>query len=245
VSVTNITTAPLYELRGVDKIYGQGGARVYALRELSLTIGSGEFVAVVGPSGSGKTTLLQLLGALDRPTNGEVLFEGRDLARLKETELTMLRLATIGFVFQQFNLIPTVTAAENVSLALVPRRLPSQERRERVEELLRAVDLGDRGGHVPSALSGGEQQRVAIARALANEPRVLLADEPTGNLDSATGEEIVGLLRSLCDDRGQTIVLITHNPQIAAAAHRTIRLHDGRLAGPAPREEAGTAGPIG
>jgi putative ABC transport system ATP-binding protein len=245
VSVTNITTAPLYELRGVDKIYGQGGARVYALRELSLTIGSGEFVAVVGPSGSGKTTLLQLLGALDRPTNGEVLFEGRDLARLKETELTTLRLATIGFVFQQFNLIPTVIAAENVSLALVPRRLPSQERRERVEELLQAVDLGDRGGHVPSALSGGEQQRVAIARALANEPRVLLADEPTGNLDSATGEEIVGLLRSLCDDRGQTIVLITHNPQIAAAAHRTIRLHDGRLAEQAPREEAGSAGPVG
>jgi putative ABC transport system ATP-binding protein len=134
-----------------------------------------------------------------------------------------------------------VTAFENVALALVPRRLPSQERRERVEELLQAVDLRDRGDHIPSALSGGEQQRVAIARALANEPRVLLADEPTGNLDSATGEEIVGLLRALCDDRGQTIVLITHNPQIAAAAHRTIRLHDGRLAEAAPREEAGAA----
>jgi putative ABC transport system ATP-binding protein len=241
VSLTEITSAPLYELRGIDKIYGQGGAQVHALRGLSLTIESGEFVAVVGPSGSGKTTLLQLLGALDRPTNGEVLFEGRDLARLKETELTTLRLATIGFVFQQFNLIPTVTAFENVALALVPRRLPSQERRERVEELLHAVDLRDRGDHVPSALSGGEQQRVAIARALANEPRVLLADEPTGNLDSATGEEIVGLLRSLCDDRGQTIVLITHNPQIAAAAHRTIRLHDGALVEAAPREEAGAA----
>ena len=229
MNVIDIERAPLYDLRCVTKTYGQGGAQVSALRDLSLTIESGEFVAVVGPSGSGKTTLLQLLGALDRPSSGEVLFEGRDLARLREVELTSLRLATIGFVFQQFNLIPTVTAAENVALALVPRRMPAQERRERVEELLRAADLGHRAHHLPSQLSGGEQQRVAIARALANDPRVLLADEPTGNLDSETGEEIVGLLRSLCADRGQTIVLITHNTQLAAVAHRTVRLHDGTL----------------
>jgi len=240
MTVTTIDNAPLYELRAVCKTYGHGGAEVRALRHLSLTIESGEFVAVVGPSGSGKTTLLQLLGALDRPTSGEVLFEGRDLARLKETELTSLRLATIGFVFQQFNLIPTVTAAENVALALVPRHLSGHERRERVEELLRAVDLAHRGHHIPSRLSGGEQQRVAIARALANDPRVVLADEPTGNLDSEIGEEIVGLLRSLCEDRGQTVVLITHNTQLAAAAHRTLRLHDGALVEPARGEaEAG------
>ena len=239
MNVIDIDRSPLYELRNVTKTYGQGGAQVRALRDLSLTIDSGEFVAVVGPSGSGKTTLLQLLGALDRPSSGEVLFEGRDLARMKESELTSLRLATIGFVFQQFNLIPTVTAAENVALALVPRRIPGQERRERVEELLSAVGLGDRGDHLPSQLSGGEQQRVAIARALANEPRVLLADEPTGNLDSETGEEIVGLLRALCEDRGQTIVLITHNTPLAETAHRLVRLQDGALVEPAADQAGG------
>jgi putative ABC transport system ATP-binding protein len=229
VTVTEITSPALYELRGVGKSYGQGATQVHAVRDLTLAIESGDFVAVAGPSGSGKTTLLQLLGALDRPTEGVILFEGTDLATLKEAELTALRLATIGFVFQQFNLIPTLSAAENVALALAPRGLRAQERRKRVEELLRSVGLGSRGHHLPSELSGGEQQRVAIARALANEPRVVLADEPTGNLDSATGEEIVGLLRSLCEDRGQTVVLITHEVDIAAAAHRTIRLHDGRL----------------
>jgi putative ABC transport system ATP-binding protein len=187
----------LYELRGVTKSYGQGAARVDAVSDLDLTIDRGEFVAIVGPSGSGKTTLLQLLGGLDRPTSGSILFEGRDLAALREGELTRLRLDTIGFVFQQFNLIPTVSAAENVELALAPRRMPSAERAERVSELLSAVGLAARVHHLPSQLSGGEQQRVAIARALANEPRVLLADEPTGNLDSATGKEIVNLLRLL------------------------------------------------
>ncbi|HEX3687012.1 MAG TPA: ABC transporter ATP-binding protein [Gaiellaceae bacterium] len=229
MTVTDLTRPPLYELRGATKTYGQGAAEVKALRDLSLTIESGEFVAVVGPSGSGKTTLLQLLGALDRPSSGQVLFEGRDLATLKDPELTALRMATIGFVFQQFNLIPTVSAAVNIELALVPRHLSADQRRERVDELLGAVGLANRREHLPRALSGGEQQRVAIARALANEPRVLLADEPTGNLDATTGEEIVGLLSSLCDERGQTVVLITHNREISAVAHRTIRLHDGAL----------------
>jgi putative ABC transport system ATP-binding protein len=229
--MTKLDDGPsLYELRGVTKSYGQGASRVDAVRDLDLTIDAGEFVAVVGPSGSGKTTLLQLLGGLDRPTSGTILFEGRDLAALREGELTRLRLDTIGFVFQQFNLIPTVTAAENVELALAPRRMPAAERTERVAELLAAVGLAARGHHLPSQLSGGEQQRVAIARALANEPRVLLADEPTGNLDSATGEEIVNLLRLLSEDRGQTVVLITHDAGAAAGARRVVRLHDGRLA---------------
>jgi putative ABC transport system ATP-binding protein len=222
--------AALYELRGVTRSYGQGAARVDAVRDLDLTIDAGEFVAVAGPSGSGKTTLLQLLGGLDRPTSGTILFEGRDLAALREAELTRLRLDTIGFVFQQFNLIPTVTAAENVELALAPRRIPAPERAERVAELLGAVGLAARGHHLPSQLSGGEQQRVAIARALANEPRVLLADEPTGNLDSATGKEIVNLLRLLSDDRGQTVVLITHDLGAAAVARRVVRVRDGTIA---------------
>jgi putative ABC transport system ATP-binding protein len=227
-----ISLTHLYELRGVTKSYGQGTTQVDAIAELDLTIESGEFVAVVGPSGSGKTTLLQLLGGLDRPTTGEVLFEGRDLASLREAELTRMRLETIGFVFQQFNLIPTVTAAENVALALAPRKLASSVRKARVAELLEAVGLARRGHHVPSQLSGGEQQRVAIARALANEPRVLLADEPTGNLDTATGDEIVSILRRLSEERGQTIVLITHDDAVAAKAGRTIRMQDGRVVEP-------------
>jgi putative ABC transport system ATP-binding protein len=229
MNLSQLHPAPLYELRGVTKSYGDGATKVDAVRDLELTIGHGEFLAVAGPSGSGKTTLLQLLGGLDRPSAGEVRFEGRDLGSLREAELTRLRLDTIGFVFQQFNLIPTVTAAENVALALAPRRLSVAERNERVAELLAAVGLGARGHHLPSQLSGGEQQRVAIARALANEPRVLLADEPTGNLDSTTGDEIVGLLRQLSDDRGQTVVLITHDTEVAAAAPRTVRMQDGRV----------------
>jgi putative ABC transport system ATP-binding protein len=235
-------TTPLYELCDVTKTYGQGTTQVDAIADVSLTIGSGEFVAVVGPSGSGKTTLLQLLGGLDRPTSGDVLFEGRDLASLGEAELTRLRLETIGFVFQQFNLIPTVTAADNVALALAPRGLPAAERRSRVEELLDVVGLAARGHHLPSELSGGEQQRVAIARALANEPRVLLADEPTGNLDSTTGEEIVGILHRLSQERGQTVALITHNDGVAASAGRKIRMQDGRVVGPEPPQLAKAAG---
>jgi len=225
--VTDIQARPLYDLRAVTKTYGQGAAQVHAVRNLDLTIEEGELLAVAGPSGSGKTTLLQLLGALDRPTTGEVLFEGRDLARLGDGELTKLRAATIGFVFQQFNLIPTLNARQNVEVALAPQGLPGDVRRSKAEHLLSSVGLERRGDHLPSMLSGGEQQRVAIARALANEPRVLLADEPTGNLDATTGQEIMALLRSLSLERQQTIVIVTHNQEIAAAAGRVVRMVDG------------------
>jgi putative ABC transport system ATP-binding protein len=224
-----VPEAPIYDLRRVTRSYGSGATTVDALHDIDLRIERGEFVAVIGPSGSGKTTLLQLLGALDRPTNGEVVFEGRDLATLKESELTRLRLGTIGFVFQQFNLIPTVSAAENIELALAPAGLSATARAERVKALLDSVGLGPRGHHLPNALSGGEQQRVAIARALANNPDVVLADEPTGNLDSTTGDEIMSLLTELNREQNQTIVVITHDASVAAAAQRTVRLRDGSI----------------
>jgi putative ABC transport system ATP-binding protein len=229
MEICSAPEAPMYDLRRVTRSYGSGATSVDALHEIDLRIERGEFVAVIGPSGSGKTTLLQLLGALDRPTSGEVVFEGRDLAALKESELTRLRLGTIGFVFQQFNLIPTVSAAENIELALAPAGLPAAARAERVAALLESVGLGRRGHHLPNALSGGEQQRVAIARALANDPDVLLADEPTGNLDSATGDEIMSVLTDLNRERSQTIVVITHDTSVAAAAPRTVRLRDGSI----------------
>jgi putative ABC transport system ATP-binding protein len=222
-------TEPIYELRDVSKAYGQGSGEVHAVRDVDLEVNEGEFLVVVGPSGSGKTTLLQLLGGLDRPTWGEVRFEARDLARLKDAELSDLRLRTFGFIFQQFNLIPTLTAAQNVELALAPRRMNARSRHETAERMLASVGLAARAHHLPSELSGGEQQRVAIARALANEPRVLLADEPTGNLDSTTGEEIIGLLVSLAAERRQTIVVVTHDVAISGRASRTIRMHDGHL----------------
>jgi putative ABC transport system ATP-binding protein len=231
----------LFELRDVSRVYGSGAREVRAVDSIDLRIDPGEFLVVAGPSGSGKTTLLQLLGALDRPTSGEILFEGRDLVALPDADLTQLRLETIGFVFQQFNLIPTLTARQNVEVALAPQGLSGSEREERVTELLEAVGLGPRGAHLPSELSGGEQQRVAIARALANRPRVLLADEPTGNLDSATGDEIIRLLRSISDQQGQAVVLITHDASIAARAGRVVRMKDGRLLLPAPATEAAPA----
>jgi putative ABC transport system ATP-binding protein len=242
MEIRSVSEAPIYDLRRVTRSYGSGATTVDALHEIDLRIERGEFVAVIGPSGSGKTTLLQLLGALDRPTSGEVVFEGRDLATLKEAELTRLRLGTIGFVFQQFNLIPTVSAAENIALALAPAGLPAAARGERVTELLESVGLGPRGHHLPNALSGGEQQRVAIARALANDPDVLLADEPTGNLDSATGDEIMSLLTELNRERNQTILVITHDASVAAAAPRTVRLRDGSIVdGDAELELTGAA----
>jgi putative ABC transport system ATP-binding protein len=220
----------MYELSDASKAYGSGGTRVAAIDSLTMTIGPGEFVVVAGPSGSGKSTLLQLLGGLDRPTSGTVQFEGRDLDRLGEEELATLRRDTFGFVFQQFNLIPTLTAAENVEAALAPTPCTASERRHRVADVLGQVGLAARAAHLPSQLSGGEQQRVAIARALANEPRVLLADEPTGNLDRKTGESILGLLYSLWEAAGLTVLLVTHDETIAEAAPRVIRLADGRLA---------------
>jgi putative ABC transport system ATP-binding protein len=211
----------VYELREVVKAYGAGATQVRAVDGIDLRIERGEFVVVAGPSGSGKTTLLQLLGALDRPTSGSVVFEGTDLATVGDGGLARLRRDRLGFVFQQFNLIPTLTALQNVEV-------PMSGNRPRAIELLERVGLGARAGHLPSQLSGGEQQRVAIARALANQPDVLLADEPTGNLDTATGEEIVALLRGLWED-GLSLVLITHDPAVAGTAPRIVHMRDGRV----------------
>ena len=218
----------LYELRGVAKFFQRGQATVRALDGVDLDIAAGEFVALEGPSGSGKTTLLQLLGALDRPSAGEVVFEGRDLASLPDHELAGLRLRSFGFVFQQFNLIPTLSAVENVEAKLAP----IGGTRERALELLGEVGLSDRADHLPQQLSGGEQQRVAIARALSVEPRVVLADEPTGNLDSATGSEIIELLANLAAEHGSTIVVATHDASLAARAPRRLAMRDGQLVGP-------------
>jgi putative ABC transport system ATP-binding protein len=222
-------TEALYELHGIRRVYRTGAGELAALDDVSLRIGAGEFVAIEGPSGSGKSTLLQLLGALDRPTSGSLLFDARELASMGEGELTRLRSRSIGFVFQSFNLIPTLTAVENVEVAMVPVGGDRGARRSRALELLEMVGLAARATHLPSRLSGGEQQRVAIARALANEPRVILADEPTGNLDTATAEDVVAILRSLAD-RGVTVIIVTHAGEVAAATSRRIRLRDGRVA---------------
>jgi putative ABC transport system ATP-binding protein len=181
----------------------------------------------MGASGSGKTTLLQLLGALDRPTSGTIHCLGRDISTMSPGDLSRLRRDTIGFIFQQFNLIPTLTAHQNIEAAIASR--PGADRRRRVQELLGAVGLGHRADHLPSQMSGGEQQRVAIARALANSPSALLADEPTGNLDSATGDEILALLQRFSSEQGQTVVLVTHDAAVAQSAPRTVRLRDGRI----------------
>jgi putative ABC transport system ATP-binding protein len=224
-----MSTHPLYDLRDVTKAYGTGDTAVTAVDRVDLEVRHGEFLVVAGPSGSGKTTLLQLMGALDRPTSGTVLFEGEDLGAMADGELATIRRTTLGFIFQQFNLIPTLTARQNVEAALAPAGLGGAERHARADELLEKVRLAPRATHLPSELSGGEQQRVAIARALANSPRVLLADEPTGNLDSATGDEVMGLLRVLCAQEGLSVVLITHDPAIAATAERVLRIRDGRM----------------
>ncbi len=218
----------MYRLRGVTKRYGD----VCAVDAVDFEVRSGEFLALVGPSGSGKTTLLQLLGAMDRPTEGTLELEGEPLDRMGDGELARLRRETLGFIFQQFNLIPTLTAQQNVEAALAPVKMRAAERRARAGELLERVRLSHRLGNLPSQLSGGEQQRVAIARALANRPRVLLADEPTGNLDTATGGEIVALIRALSADEGLTVVLVTHDRAIAAAADRLVGVRDGRLLEP-------------
>jgi putative ABC transport system ATP-binding protein len=218
----------LYELRNVRRAYRTGAGDVVALADVTLELAAGELVAIEGPSGSGKSTLLQLLGALDKPTSGSLLFDGRDLSSLSERERTAVRSKDIGFVFQAFNLIPTLTAAENVEAAMVPLGVGRAERRARTKEVLERVGLAARADHLPSRLSGGEQQRVALARALSNEPRVILADEPTGNLDSATAEEVVDALRRLTDD-GVTVVVVTHAVDVATKARRRIRLRDGSV----------------
>jgi putative ABC transport system ATP-binding protein len=219
----------MYELTDVRKTFRRGDATVQALDGVDLTIDSGEFLAVQGPTGQGKSTLLLLLGGLDRPSSGSVIFEGRDLARLGEDELAGLRASEFGFVFQTFNLIPTLTAQENVETALVPAAVPTKERRDFALTMLEELGLADRAGHLPSELSGGQQQRVAIARALVKKPRVLLADEPTGNLDEGTRDEIIGLLEQLWQERGITLVVVTHDSAVARRAGRRAVIENGRV----------------
>jgi len=219
----------MYTLTGVTKDYRKGRDTVHALSGVGLTIGDGEWLAIQGPTGHGKTTLLQLLGGLDRPTAGSVEFGGQDFAAMTEAQLTRVRARAIGFVFQTFNLIPTLSAAEHVETALVPLRVPTARRRARAAQALASVGLADRARHLPAELSGGQQQRVAIARALVKEPRVLLADEPTGNLDEGTRDEIIGLLERLWRDRGLTWVLVTHDSSLARRAQRTGLMTSGLL----------------
>ena len=213
----------------VSKIYQMGSNNVTALDNVSLEINEGEFVAIQGTSGSGKSTLLNMLGGLDHPTQGEVFFASRPLGPFTKKEMARYRRFSVGMIFQNFNLIPTMTARENVSLALAFGGLRGLQRRERSRELLARVGLGDRLEHKPSELSGGEQQRVAIARAFANSPRILFADEPTGNLDANTGTLVFDLLESLNRESGSTIVLVTHDAVLAQRAARTIRLSDGNV----------------
>jgi putative ABC transport system ATP-binding protein len=215
---------------GLVKEFRQGPALVRVLQGVEARIRQGERVAVVGASGSGKTTLLQLLGGLDHPTSGSIELDGQDLGRMREKQATRLRATSIGFVFQTFNLVQTLTAADNVEAALIPLRTGWAERRRRTAAALDSVGLSDRARHLPSELSGGQQQRVAIARALVKEPKVLLADEPTGNLDEDTREDIIALLEKLWRERGLTMVLVTHETAVAQRAKRIAVMSKGRLA---------------
>lgn len=216
----------IVETHDLVKIYGDG-AEVRALDGVNLAVRRGEMVAVMGPSGSGKSTLLNMLGALDRPTSGRVLVNGQDLATIKDVD--RFRARTVGFVFQLHNLLPTLTARENVEIPMQGQPISRRERRRRAEELLHLVGLGDRMHHQPAQLSGGERQRVAIARALANRPSILLADEPTGNLDTQSGMEVIELLQKINRQQGMTILLVTHDPRVARMAQRILTMQDGRI----------------
>ncbi|MCS0606254.1 ABC transporter ATP-binding protein [Streptomyces sp. LP11] len=219
----------MYELRNVTKRYSRGKEAVHALAGIDLTIPDGDRLVIQGPTGGGKSTLLQMLGGLDRPTSGEVVLDGVDLANLSEARLTRVRSESIGFVFQSFNLIPTLTAQENVETALVPLGIKVKERRELAAEALKSVGLGERLGHLPSEMSGGQQQRVAIARALVKRPKVLLADEPTGNLDEGMRDEIMDVLERLWKEHGLTFVMVTHDSAIARKAPRLATIRKGRI----------------
>jgi putative ABC transport system ATP-binding protein len=220
----------MYTLTGVTKDYRKGREVVHALRGVSLVIGDSEWLAIQGQTGHGKTTLLQMLGGLDRPSGGTVDLGGQNLATMRESRLTRVRASEIGFVFQTFNLIPTLSAQENVEMALVPLGVKPARRRARASQALASLGLAERARHLPSELSGGQQQRVAIARALVKEPKVLLADEPTGNLDEDTRDDIVGLLEQLWRERKLTLVIVTHDSSVARRAQRTAVMHDGVLA---------------
>jgi putative ABC transport system ATP-binding protein len=219
----------VYTLTGVTKLYQKGRHTVPAVRDLDLTIENGEWLAVQGRTGHGKSTLLNLLGGLDQPTEGSIELDGTSLGALRETQLTRLRAEKIGFIFQTFNLIPTLSAAENVEAALIPLGIGHADRAARVAAALDSVGLGDRSGHLPTEMSGGQQQRTAIARALVKEPKVLLADEPTGNLDEDTRDEIINLLEKLWREHGLTLVLVTHDSSLARRAQRVAIMHNGHL----------------
>jgi len=223
------TGEPLIELRGVGRVFGEDAAQVTALRDVSLTIRRGEFVAIMGPSGCGKSTLLHIIGGLDTPTSGSVAIDGRDMASLTDDDLTVLRRRQMGFVFQAFNLVSVLSAEENVAIPLVLDGVAHAQAAHRASDALARVGLAERRAHMPTELSGGEQQRVALARALVNNPIVLLADEPTGNLDSAAGDVVLAQLRRLVDERQQTIVMVTHSARHAAMADRVVTLRDGRI----------------
>ena len=216
------------ELRGIRQTYGTGEAAVHALRGIDLVVERGEHLAIMGPSGSGKSTLMNLLGCLDVATAGQYLLEGEDVAALDDTALARVRNRRIGFVFQSFNLIPRMTALTNVELPMVYGRVRGGERRQRAEAALELVGLADRADHLPNALSGGQQQRVAIARALVTDPAIVLADEPTGNLDSASTDDVLGILEQL-SGAGRTVVVITHEDEVAARAQRVVHIRDGLL----------------
>ncbi|MEA3430431.1 MAG: ABC transporter ATP-binding protein [Nanoarchaeota archaeon] len=219
----------LIELRNVHKIYQMGDVEVNALSGVSLSIKKGEFVAIMGPSGSGKSTMVNSIGCLDVPTSGSIFLDGHDISHMTESSLAQVRGKLIGFVFQQFNLVHTLTALENVTLPMIFQGIPKERRLRRAKELLELMDLGDRIHHKPNEMSGGQQQRVAIARALSNDPDLILADEPTGNLDSKTGKSIMEFLKKLHKQEGKTIVLVTHDEYLAKAAERIEYLKDGAI----------------
>jgi putative ABC transport system ATP-binding protein len=229
-----MTAEPLVELESVSKEYRNGAARVHALTEVTLSLPHRELIVVHGRSGSGKTTFLNMIGGLDRPSSGRITVDGAEVSSLPEEALVDYRRETVGFVFQSFGLIPILTAAENVEVPLRLRRLEPAARAERVHDLLRLVDLSDRANHRPQELSGGEQQRVAIARALANEPRLLIADEPTAQLDSQRGRTIMSVMRKLVDERGVSVIVATHDPLLIGMGDQVVQLRDGEVV---PRED--------
>jgi putative ABC transport system ATP-binding protein len=224
-----VGTAPLIRIRHLSKSYRRGEQEVPVLLDIHLEVMAGEFVALMGPSGSGKSTLLNLIAGIDKPTSGTIEIAGVDIAMLREGDLADWRAANVGFIFQFYNLMPVLTAQENVELPLLLTDLSARDRRQRAEAAIAAVGLTDRATHYPNELSGGQQQRVAIARALVTEPTLIVADEPTGDLDRTTGAEVLALLRSLVVERGKTIVMVTHDPKAAASAMRLVHLEKGVL----------------
>jgi putative ABC transport system ATP-binding protein len=247
---TGLQQLPLMVLSGVSKIYGEGDIAVHALRTVDFTLERGDYLAIIGSSGSGKSTLMNIIGCLDQPTHGAYLLDGIDVGVLDDFELSYIRNRQIGLVFQSFNLIPRTTVLRNVELPLIYARVPKSERRRRALAAIEAVGLGDRHTHIPSELSGGQQQRAAIARAIATEPAIILADEPTGNLDTASTFDVMDIFHRL-NSEGRTIVMITHEPEVAAHAKRVIQVADGRIVadmrqapvnGPPPRPDSASPG---